>query len=291
MFLSKDVLTRAGDPEIIDTTLMKYEEIAPARPLARYIKCFWLLESAAFPSAGPERILPDGCTEIIFHLGDAFNQHKPDGAIKRQPLALLVGQMRRHILIEPTGRADVMGVRFWPGGAYPFLWFPQDEIADRIIALEDVWGGIARALQSRIHDAAAGADRVRLMESVLLSRLNRRRDDTVLNATALILSAGGRLSIDTLTQWIGIGSRRLDRTFNREVGFSPKTLCRIVRFQRAVKMLERGPNGPEWARIAIECGYYDQSHFIKEFKACSGKEPTSYFAGQKVMSDHFIGNS
>ena len=144
-----------------------------------------------------------------------------------------------------------------------------------------------------MYDAPAGIGRVRQMESVLLARLNRarRHDESVVNATALILRAGGCLSIDTLTERIGIGPRRLHRTFNRQVGLSPKTLCRIVRFQHSLRMLERGPNGPEWARIAVECGYYDQSHFIKEFKAFSGKEPTSYFAGQNVMSDHFVGNS
>ncbi|HWO00469.1 MAG TPA: helix-turn-helix domain-containing protein [Blastocatellia bacterium] len=272
---------------------MQYEEFRPAAPLAKYVKCFWVLEAEAADSPNQERILPDGCAEIVFQLADPFNQLTPDGTTHRQPLAMLVGQMRRHLLIQPTGRVRVMGVRFWPGGAYPFLDVPQNEILDRIVGLDAVWGKTTPELQSRIADAETASESVKQLEAVLLARLKqfRRHDEAALQATALILRAGGRLSIDALTQELGINSRRLDRTFSERIGLPPKTLCRIVRFQQVFKRLERQAKNLDWLRIALDCGYYDQSHFIKEFKFFSGRAPTSYLAEQNPMSDHFIASS
>src|SRR5436190_19716692 len=127
---------------------MRYEEIKPVDQLSKFVKCFWVLESPSAPSPNLERVLPDGCTEIVFHQGDPFSQHNPDGSTERQPLALLVGQMRSQMLIQPTGRVNVLGVRFWPGGAYPFLLFPQNLIADKVIPLDEIWGSITREIQA-----------------------------------------------------------------------------------------------------------------------------------------------
>jgi len=268
---------------------MRYEEFRPAEPLADFIKCFWFLEGAAAHSAGPERILPDGCTEMVFHLADPFEQHLSDGTTEGQPLALLVGQMRRHLIIQPTGRVRVLGVRFWPGGAYPFLPLPQNEIAGKVIALDSIWGAFASELHSRIADAATPGASVKHVERILLARLNNLRhpDAGVIRAIKLILRSGGCLAVENLAEEMGISLRKLDRSFNTRVGLPPKALCRIIRFQRVFKMLELRESGRDWVQIALACGYYDQSHFIKEFSSIAGKGPTSYFAEQNAMSELF----
>ena len=269
---------------------MHYQEYRPAEPLTSHVKCLWILNSDSSVSTSPERILPDGCTEIVFHLGDPFEQHHQDGTTERQPMAMLVGQMRRHLLIQPTGKVSVLGVRFWPGGAYPFLQIPQHEITGRVLDLDTILGGFASELHSRIADAASAAERFRLVEKVLLTRLSKVRqpDDRLSKAIELIFQTGGCLPMDALATTIGINSRGLDRTFNTRVGIPPKTLSRIIRFQQVFKMLEQQNADPNWPQIALGCGYYDQSHFIKEFKAFAGKEPTAYLTEQNAMSEHFI---
>ena len=290
-------LTEAPAPRIILRTLMRYEEFHPCEPLAKFIKCFWVLESAAADSTGPERILPDGCTEMVFHLADPFDQHRLDGTTERQPLALLVGQMRGHLLIQPTGRVRVLGVRFWPGGAYPFLALPQNEIAGSVIALDSIWGAITRELHARIADAPTPAESVKQAETFLNARLkefHRRdsgHDSGIVRAIALILRSGGRQPVESLADDLGISLRKLDRTFNTRVGLTPKMLSRIVRFQRVFKMIERTDGGPGWVQIALDCGYYDQAHFVKEFKEFAGKAPTGYFAEQNAISEHFTASS
>jgi AraC-like DNA-binding protein len=268
---------------------MRYEEFRPAPLLDQFVKCFWALESASSKSPSPERILPDGCTEIVFHNGDPFNQHNSDGTTERQPLTLLVGQMRGHLLIQPTGVVRVLGVRFWPGGAYPFVSVPQNEIAGQVVSLDSIWGKTSRDLHSRIFDAADPAEGVRQIERLLVSRLYdfKDLDHNLLRTTDLIVQSGGRVPIESLADKLGISLRKLDRLFNARVGLTPKGLCRVIRFQQVFRMLERDQQRRDWAQIAVDCGYYDQSHFIKEFSAFTGLAPTAYFSEQNAMSDYF----
>lgn len=252
-----------------------------------------MLESppVQFPQA--DRILPDGCTEIVIHLGDAFHRYQPNDLSERQPNALFVGQMRSHVLLGPSGRVEVFGIRFWPGGAYPFFGVPQHEFTDQIVDLDSIWGWLAAEFRGRIHDAETMDERVNQAEAILASRLHKTKqtDNSALTAAALILEAKGNLSIDSLADKCGIGFRRLDRIFNARVGFSPKTLCRIIRFQRALKLMASGASELALLRIALDTGYYDQSHFIKDFREFAGKEPTSYVAEQNPISDQFIAGS
>jgi len=267
---------------------MRYEEFRPAQALSSFVKCFWLLESASAQPTLPERILPDGCTEIVFHVGDPFDQYNSDGTSERQPLALMVGQMRGHLLIRPTGIVRVLGIRFWPGGAYPFVSIPQHELAGQVLPLDSIWV-TGRELHLQIADSVDLADSVKQVERLLLRRLSefKHLDDGLQKTTALILQSGGCVPVEMLAGHLGISLRKLDRMFNSRVGLTPKALCRVIRFQQVFKLLERDRRKRDWAQIAIECGYYDQAHFIKEFAAFAGQAPTSYFAGQNAMSDYF----
>ena len=268
---------------------MRYEEFPPAQPLSRFVKCFWVLESPSAQSPAPERILPDGCSEIVFHAGDPFEQYNTDGTSERQPLALLVGQMRGHLMIQSTGVVRVLGIRFWPGGAYPFVSVPQSELAGEVLPLDSIWGRTGRELHLQIADSVDLADSVKHVERLLLCRLSefKHLDEGLLKTTALILQSGGCAPVEILAGHLGISLRKLDRMFNAKVGLTPKALCRVIRFQQVFKLLERGQRRRDWAQIAIECGYYDQAHFIKEFSAFAGQAPTSYFAGQNAISDYF----
>ena len=272
---------------------MRYNEFPPIAALARYIKCFWVLEDEASSEPSTERILPDGCTEIVFNLADPFARHDADGSTTKQPLALIAGQMRRHLLIEPTGRVEILGIRFWPAGAYPFLAFPQDEIADRVVDFEDVSRSIVRDVHSRLSDSSTASERVRLVQEVLVAQLNKsvRNDAVVDRAVELIARSGGSVSIRQVADGLGISLRRLDRHFNVKVGLSPKSLCRIVRFQKTLQMVLRNASAPDWTRVALDCGFYDQPHFIREFKSIAGKEPTSYLRETNLISDYFTQNA
>lgn len=268
---------------------MRYRAIPPSPYLAKYIECFWTLESREkSPAASPERILPDGCVELIFNLADAFKRHHSNRTLEIQPQTLIAGQMRRYAMIEPTGRVKLFGVRFHPGGAYPFFQLPLSELTDQIIGFDSVWNRVGKELADRIQSARSVRERIGIIETTLLARLEQwrsadRRVDAVVKT---IVAREGLVSIERLRRNLGVSERQLERKFQTRVGITPKFLCRTLRFQKVFKAVERNQT-VNWSFIASECGYYDQAHFIHDFGEFSGQNPTAYFSQDHEMSEYF----
>src|SRR5262245_61012649 len=121
--------------------LMRYREFQSAPPLSKHVECIWLLEGAdRGESAAPERILPDGCVEMILNFSAPFRESKEAGRSELQPSRFVVGQMTQPVLVSPTGPVQLLGIRFVPGGALPFFPTPPGELTNRITPLEDVAG-------------------------------------------------------------------------------------------------------------------------------------------------------
>ena len=129
---------------------MRYCETQPANHLAALIECFWTLEDDAGDAASqPERLLPDGCVELILNFGSRFQEHKDNGRQEHQPANLIVGQMTQPIVISPTGPVRLFGIRFHPGGAFPFFRVPMDELTNHVTDLEAISGVFERDLWTR----------------------------------------------------------------------------------------------------------------------------------------------
>ena len=124
---------------------MRYREIPPSGALGRMVECFWTLEGEAGPVAGPERILPDGCIELILNFSAEFQQHYNDGP-RLQPRNFLVGQMTGPIVISPTGRVELLGIRFHPGGTLPFMRVPLHEVTDQVVEVGSLSSRLERDL-------------------------------------------------------------------------------------------------------------------------------------------------
>src|SRR6187431_279865 len=130
--------------------------------LAPWVKCIWSLESdGPLLDAGRERILPDGCVELVFHFHDTYLTHFASGETARQPASFVVGQMRRFLEIEPTGRAGLVAVRFHARGACLFFNRPLSEVAAGVVDLRDVWRDRAAEWTERIALAPDLAARLR----------------------------------------------------------------------------------------------------------------------------------
>ncbi len=152
--------------------MIQYQERQPLTPLADQLECFWFVSDNEKLSTGPsERILPDGCLEWIFHLGTPYRRWTEAGDWERQPRSFIVGELTKFLLIQPAGQASIMGVRFRPGGAYRFLRISLDTLTDKTIPTGDVWGIEGKRLEEAVLEASDDADRQRLVEEFLLSRL------------------------------------------------------------------------------------------------------------------------
>lgn len=244
----------------------RYAELAPSPALAPWIDCYWTLHASG-PSRVPNRVLPDGCTDIILGLVDA-------------PGPVAIGTMRGAAVFPLTGPVDYFGVRFRPGCGLPFLGIPLCEITDARVPLDDLWGREA----ARLADVATDA-RVDCMERVLSQRLHRwlrdRRADEPLasRAIALMRQARGGASIRDVASALGVGERRLERAFDRSVGVAPKVFARVMRLRRAVHRIEAATAAgtpPVWTALAFDAGYADQAHLIREFRALAGVTPSQY---------------
>lgn len=239
-----------------------YREHAPPPDLADRVECVWTLRSAGRLAAPVlNRVLPDGCADVIFDPGEP---------------ARVVGAMLRPAPVWMAGTVDLLGVRFRPGGAAAFLPLPLAEITDAVVPLADVWGGQAGELEGRVFDAA-GPERVGVVVDALRRRgaAGRAPHPAVARASALIARSHGGVAVQALAADTGIGRRHLERLFAEQVGLTPKAAARVARFRRLCDVLRARPEAG-WSRLALECGYHDQAHMIREFRGFAGLTPEAF---------------
>lgn len=268
--------------------IMKYRESKPSPALAGNIKIFWSLEcDSAGEASEPETVLPDGCPEIVFNLSDRFERLHANGR-EVQPATLFAGQMRRSIAIRPTGHVHLFGVRFHPAGAFAVGGLPMHELTNQILPIEWVLGSGGSEIESRVWDADRFEKRIAAFEKFFTARLAAQPREDVLSAhaAALIARSGGSISVSRLCERLGVSERRLERRLRAQVGLSPKTLARIVRFQRVVRKLQYAET-PKVLDAVHELGYFDQSHLIRDFREFSGDTPLGYFEKTHSISDIF----
>jgi AraC-like DNA-binding protein len=270
---------------------MEYQQFAPAPLLGSFVECVWILEGHASElEAHDQPVLPDGRPELIVHFGDPFDRRWPDGRIERQAAVLFAGQLDAQLMLQPTGRISVLGIRFHPFGAVALLRDPQERLVGRTIGLEEVEPRIQHGLSSirALTDSAASA--LPYVEALLVRMLDPSRiDPRVRFATGAILATRGQLSIDGLVRDTSITRRHLERRFLQAVGVSPKRLARIVRFQHALELLQQPASRSVGASTAAACGYADQSHFIRDFKTLAGCSPSEHLMRQAAITDFFVG--
>lgn len=240
----------------------------PAPALRPYVAAFWIWEGTG--EAGVDRVLPDGCIDILFTR--CRDRGPADGFVA-------VGTMTRYLDASQEGVLERVGVRFRPGGAAPFLPFldvPASCLTDRHVPLEALWGREARTLEARLEDAPSTAARRGAIEKALCDRLSRASavDGRWTYAASRIASSNRPL--ETIASEIGLSSRQLRRGFESTVGVGPKRLRRILRVQHALALASR-PGGRHWGAIAVDAGFYDQAHLIADFREMTGVSPGLYF--------------
>ena len=264
---------------------MQYRELQPRPPLDRFVECFWTLDGAVDSGpAAPQPILPDGCAELILNFGAPFRETRPDGSSEAQPLNFLVGQMTQPIHISPSGAVSLVGIRFHPGGTAPFFRLPMWELANRIVALESLDSELEKDLLQVAAACFAMDDRIKALENCLAARA-REHSGRVLDLTAAAIRQKGRIKVDRLATEAGLSSRQLERRFLKEVGIGPKLFCRILRFQQVFRALES--DSTNWASVAVNCGYYDQAHLIRDFQEFAQRTPAALLAQTEPLTEIF----
>jgi AraC-like DNA-binding protein len=237
-----------------------YRETRPPGPLAAYACCLW--SNAAGPDTHRERVLPDGCADVVWHEGDRI---------------VVAGPATREVLVEIPAATAVMGVRFGPGAAGPALGLAAHELRDRTVGLEELWGAEAAELAERLSDAPASR-RLALLAAAVARRLDDARAPDPLVTRASALLARG-LPVTEASREVALTDRHLRRRFHDVVGYGPKTLQRVLRLRRFLALAEADPV-PDLARAAAEAGYSDQSHLTRECADLAGLPPAALLAAR-----------
>jgi AraC-like DNA-binding protein len=182
---------------------------------------------------------------------------------------------------EHTGAQDGVEVRLTPLGAYQLLGVPTGEFAERVVGLDEILGRAGARLSELLADAVDWETRFALLDSVFTRAAANgpRPDRDLVAAWHRLERRHGDLAISELIADTGWSRRRLAERFRAQAGLTPKSAARIMRFARARDLLTR-PGHRSIASIALSCGYYDQAHFNREFRALAGCTPTEYLAAQ-----------
>jgi hypothetical protein len=259
---------------------VRYAERSGRGALAPFVLKLWHFEDDARPGA-LERVLPMGAFQVIFPLDGDSSLAQGGGPAG----ALLSGARDVYVEIPAGGRRRLVGVAFRPGGLTPFGAGPAAELAGRELPLADVYGREGARLHERLAAAPDAQARFALLEAWLQGRLGvgRAPHPAVAGALRAIDRTLGTGEVRAIRS--SVGGRQLSRLFRAQVGFGPKRYARLVRFQAAVQSLA-GPRGVSIADVAAACGYYDQAHLDREFRALAGVTPGEYAHGLRHFQNH-----
>ncbi len=247
----------------------------PAAPRLRGIaRDYW---GYTEQTAGPlrRRELPSADIIVIVNLGAPLRVKQPRSVTRVIPTGggFVAGLHERYVVTETTGSQSGIELRLSPLGAYRLLGQPMDALANRSVALDEVFGSWGVELGERLQDAPCWETQCDALDRALDKRLDCGQPPApeILWAWRQLLRSGGRVSIATLADELGWSPKKLIARFREQVGLPPKQVARLLRFQRATTLL--ATSSPGWDALARECGYYDQSHLINEFQRFAGDTP------------------
>jgi AraC-like DNA-binding protein len=265
---------------------MQYRAYRPGPPLAELVAYMWALQDV--PVHSLERIVPSGTLELVVNLhDDSLRIYDPSTRTwRRHSGAVVSGAYGRFFVIDTRAHASIVGVHFVPGGAWAVLGVPPGELADRHIDLEMLWGRSARVLRERLCAALTTADRFGILEDALRSQLSGSRSGHPAVPVALGRLGRPGVTVGEVSASVQLSRRRFIEVFTAEVGMTPKRLSRVLRFQR-VNALARRVDAPDWGQLARDCGYFDQSHLIRDVCEFTGTSPRYLGpAGEEVKELH-----
>ena len=255
-----------------------FRSYSPAPPLSDFIEDFWLYEGYT-PRHLRERILPSGTVELVINLRDdelRIYDRVRRGVCERFSGAIVSGTYDRFFVIDTAEEASLLGVHFRTGGAFPFFGLPVSELVNTHVDLEMLWGRSGRELRERLCNATRPTDKFRVLEATLSARLaGASMHGDALQFALETLSREAVTTVHDVTQRVGLSHRRFIEVFKADVGLTPKLFQRVKRFQRVVAHIQRAP-APEWSRLAVDCGFFDQSHLIRDFVEFSGFSPADF---------------
>lgn len=257
----------------------------PHSDLKEFVKRYWTLDGEKDNTPLINTIVPDGTMKLIFHYGDTYKHHSKSGNVTILPKCFLIGQLTQPYIIEPVGVTGSFVVQFKPNGFLPFTTIPIKEMENTAVPLDKLFGAEGTKLSEQILNANATSERIQIIETFLLSKLAQKKtiDNIVKSTVDTIFNSNGKFSVNEFSKSNNIDRRQLTRKFSTTIGLSPKQLAKTIRIQATLKML-LNEEQKSLTDLAYENEYFDQAHFIKDFKEFTGLTPKEFYGDDLRMS-------
>ena len=257
---------------------MLYQTFKPSIRLAPYVRFFWALEDEV--ARGKEfvhRSMADGCVEVVFHYRASFDEVDPEGDRTFSPISSIQAQSTAFRRFSTSKSFGIFGAYLYPYAIPRLFAYPASDFTNISPDLESVFGNEGRLLEEEMVTSVDNEARVAIVTRFLESKLSisMRELPSVHHAIHSVLDAAGDVRITELAREHDLSTRQFERKFKELAGLNPKLYSRVARFQAATQHKFAGER--DLTEIAYACGYYDQSHFINDFRQFSGYTPKEYF--------------
>jgi len=257
---------------------MLYKEYAPSKTLESYVKCYYMLEHE-HGTIVDDRAFATGCIEVMFTLHGAPWQTKRNGLFTKTSSIELWGQILQPLSFRAAGLGKIFGIRFHPAAAAFLLKEDVSRFNDEVVEISGVVGNSIVHLHEQLVEAASVNEQIKLVETYLIKRLlaNPKAIEKISLVQKVMHEMGREDFFDNISNVAarhGISSRYLQKVFVQYTGLSPKLSAKINRFQNSLVLL--GKKDLSLIDVAYRCGYFDQSHFIREFRAFTGHAPSGF---------------
>ncbi len=251
----------------------------PRFPLGQFVEIFIYYEGVQHAHK-VDRFLPNGDTEILIDFHDTPQYIYDNESLKEIQACnhVWASGFRTEPITIPSGTdAAMMVIAFKKGLAAPFFPFPMNEIADSVVDADLVWGTDFGVLREQLLATKDIDERFRLVEDFLIREFQSQMsiNPCVAFAISEMTERPDAISIARMNAKIGYSQKHFTEMFRRQVGVNPKSYLKIMRFQKAVRAIDSAEN-IDWGQLSLECGFYDQSHFINDFKHFAGFTPEQY---------------
>lgn len=266
---------------------VNYFEFPPRQELSHIVDRYWSMDNTGSAAGiNREHVVADDSVEVFFNFGDGYTRCEPASDPVRVNGSHVVGFRRCPILVSQSGTVSIFGIRFRPEGFARLVRFPLSDVSQMVVDIRDLFGPEATLIEERLFESDGPMARVRCIEDILLQRTRAAGAAPGLAGSAvdLIRKARGNLAISALCSRLGVGYKRLERAFGDEIGVGPKLYTQIVRFKSAAAHLTSNPGAPD----TFPEGYFDQPHFIREFKRFAGLTPREFRERRENISSFLL---
>ncbi|MEQ9468520.1 MAG: helix-turn-helix transcriptional regulator [Ekhidna sp.] len=263
---------------------MRYESFQPSEDLKELVKEYWIFESDDL-KVSQQKIIPDGFSEIIIHYGDPYRINL-SGQWGEQKSLLFSSQISKYFFLENTGKSGMLGIKLYPTAFHELFQLDVSELTDQVLPLDTLISGTENLVKIQNEDSPM-KQKVELAESWLKRHLpNLNPQEKIRTCISQIHESHGMIDMDQMACEAALSARQLERLFKKVIGLTPKFYCRIIRFNYIFDVIK--DQNDSWVRTALKSGYFDQSHFIKNFKEFTGEEPSNYGFDEVNLANFFL---